>query len=221
MQGRSLFALTGITALTLATISGSANAEVVVQTVNIGPLTTNWIKNLTVNQFDANLGTLTKVELFVSGHIDSQYQIESFQSSATSHYFRLNGDLTVRRPDNTVFAQATVLNERTDDLAAFDGLLDAGGTSGLTGNIAKDMVPGAAEISDGPGVLPFIGNGTLDFPVSATMSSFFQGSSNVFRAVFTTASAEIKVVYTYNPIPTPGSVALVGAAGILGFRRRR
>ncbi len=221
MQGRSLFALTGISALTLATFAGSAAGEVVVQTVNIGPLTTNWIRNLTINQFDATLGTLTKVELQVSGHIESQYQIESFQSTGSSHYFRLTGDLTVRRPDNTVLAQATVLNERTDNLTAFDGNLDAGGTSGLTAGISKDMAPGSAEITDNLGISTFIGGGTLDFPVSATMSSFFQGSSNVFRAVFTTASAEIKVIYTYNAVPTPGSVALVSAAGLIGLRRRR
>lgn len=221
MQGRSFIALTGITALSLAAIAGSATADVITQTVNIGPLTTNWIRNLTVNQFNPALGTLSKVELFVSGHIDSQYQIESFQSTESSHFFRLTGDLTVRRPDNTVLAQATVLNERTDNLAAYDTVFDSGGTSGLTTNIAKDMVPGNVEISDAGGVAPFVGGGSLDFPVSATMSSFFQGSSNVFRAVFTTASAEITVRYTYDAVPTPGATALLGIAGLVGIRRRR
>lgn len=220
MQGRSSTALRAITALSLALAAGSATADVITQTVDIGPLTTNWIKNLAVNQFDAALGDLTKVEVLVTGHIESQYQIESFQSSASSHFFRLTGELKVLNPDASLLAAASVLNERTDDLTAYDGLFDSGGSSGLTAGISKDMTPGAAEFVGG-GVAAFIGGGVLNFPVSATMNSFFQGSSNVFRAVYTQASAQIEVRYTYTPVPTPGAIGVLGVAGLMAARRRR
>lgn len=219
MLGRKIL-LTGTSALALSLVAGTAAASIIVdQDFSLSTATTNWTRNLSVNQFDPALGTLEKVEIFVSGASQSIYRVESFQTTPTSHFFRLNGTLAVRRPDLSVLASAAVLHEQTDNLAAHDGTFDWDGASGETANINKTLGPVNEAYTAPIELAAFTGNGTINLPVTATFSSFFQGQSNVARLVTTVSNAEIRVRYTY--IPTPGSMAMLGMAGLIAGRRRR
>lgn len=208
-------------ALSLALVAGTAHGAVIETGASLGSLATNWSRGLTFEKFTPGLGELVQVDLEIAGSVSTDYRIESRAAHATTHTMRLNGNLTLRRPDNTTLGGASVAHEQTDNLAAFDGTVDFGGPSGRTFAIAKTFGPSQITLTDAADLALFTGLDNITLPVSATMSSFFQGSSNVARVVQTISDASVRVKYTYIAIPGPGAVALAGMSMLVAARRKR
>ena len=104
----------------------------------------------------------------------------------------------------------------------FDGDLDFMGPSGMTfaGLMADDsdmstLTSGMDDLS------AWIGGGSVKLDAAAMGASSGTGAGNLFLQFETLASAKITVIYKYTVIPTPGSFALLGIAGLCATRRNR
>ena len=206
----------------------SSQAAFVTYTDEI-PLTgTNWNDILTVQQFDPGLGTLTSINFKLYGYVEGDVQFESLDNEPATVTTELSARITLKRPDNSTLVVTTPLHETQDDVTAYDGVLDYGGTSGRSYfNLEADDVDEANSPPPPSDLILFTGLGTIDLPVSAEARSLASGAGNLDARFRTTAGAMVEVTYYYatsQPIPEPSSLALVlvgGGVVALGARLRR
>lgn len=112
-------------------------------------------------------------------------------------------------------------NSQIFNATAFDGVLDFGGTSGVTysGLLGTDSTGGTIT----SGLASYIGGGTFSFNASAKGNSVGTGSGNMAYEFDTSADATAKIRYGYDYVPEPatGALMLTGLVGALLLRRRR
>ena len=68
----------------------------------------------------------------------------------------------------------------------------------------------------------YIGNGTIDATIHAEAGFSVSGTTDsTIQTTMFGASGTVTIEYKYTIIPTPGTAAILGLAGIAGIRRRR
>lgn len=211
-------------ALTLLAGTSGALAQTVTYTGAQPMTTTNWgTFAVALPQFDntpsgAFFGyNLTGVTLTVSGTVQGDVRLESLDNSAASLTYNLAASVTFAGPGGAS-AVALPVASGTFAATAFDGTIDFGGTSGvsllnLTNSNTASSTPGSFA--------GYIGSGSVPLSIGAVGASNASGAGNVISAFATDASADYRIVYTYEAIPTPGAAALLGLGGLVAFRRRR
>jgi hypothetical protein len=128
------------------------------------------------------------------------------------------------RPDSSVLDVVIPVVNNSDSATAFDGTVDFDGTSGkaytgLSGSAMEtDSTTAAADLALFSA--SFIGE-TVSLPVTAVGSSSGSGAGNLLLLFNTFAGADVKILYTYEIIPAPGALALMGLGGLVATRRRR
>lgn len=177
--------------------------------------------------FDTTLGTLTKVELTVTGNSDGgSNSIQNLSQNAGDASVTIGTDITVSGPSAlTVLTLPQTSN--SGPVTPFVGpILDFSGTDSVQvfGVPASDtdsdtiLVGLAAYETVGPGLVGFNYGSTANTSNSATVApTVSQTTAPTFDFLAT-------VTYFYEPIPEPGTLALaaIGALGlVLAARRRR
>lgn len=166
-------------------------AASVTHTATIFPTLTDWSLTNSVPQFDPALGTLTNVTVTVAANVQSTFFTENrdrraWDTTTTSH-------ATVSASVDTLSASTLIEPSHTQNLTAFDGVIDFAGTSGFT----------ASESGTGTGfnstsvVAPFIGVGTVPLTASAVATASYTGSGFYRFVVNTSASALVTVTYEF------------------------
>jgi len=165
--------------------------------------TTNWNSSVTIQKFDSALGILQGVEFQLTGTITGSAAIESLDAAPSTVVTTYQAAITLTRPDFSVLVVATPFQNFTDPLTAFDGVVDFGGTSGITHsgiNVnAQETVTSTLAVDltlfAGPAGNP----GTIILPVDAAGSSTASGSGNLITQFLTDGGADVRVCYTYAP----------------------
>jgi len=207
-------------------VSGAAQAGMVFEEMHMNTIdlmNTDWMQSVDVTQFDTMGGnrTLQQVMIMLDGRVEGTAQAESMDAAPATIMLSLSATITLSLGMNDL---AVVLPAAMEsfDAAVFDGALDFMGPSGMTFDGLKATDNDMSTLTNGMDDLtPWIGAGTVALDATAMGASTGSGSGNLFLQFETLASAKITVVYKYTEIPTPGSFALLGLAGLCTARRRR
>lgn len=192
-------------------------------TVSYGPIsaipdsTTDWTKSLDFPKFNPALGTLSKVELSITGEIKTTVTVTNNASSASDGNAKTHVTVTVQDP-------LTLLSVMPDIYSPpFDYTLAAGAstTSGLLtkSETKSDNWTSAAILTEFTGA----GNITLS-AVTFTETVLANNGGNTYASQVTDANATGLVTYYY-AVPEPSGIMalLTGLGGLLGvgLKRRR
>ncbi len=180
-----------------------------------------------VPQFDPSLGTLTQIDLLVSGmSTGGTNSIENLGVTAGSADLSIGTNITVSGPSSFVVLTTPATSVTGIPLAAFDGVLDFAGASGFT------LAGGSSSDSDSnslfSGFAPYLGLGNVGFNFSSagnTANNLTNVSPSSSTSTPATFGFDATVTYTYTPVPEPSTMALagIGLSGVLvtAYRRRR
>ncbi|MBL8858291.1 MAG: choice-of-anchor E domain-containing protein [Planctomycetes bacterium] len=200
---RSTTARIAALCLALQGFAVSAYADFQVHTATVPLQNTNWSRTVTVPRFNPVLGTLGSVSVAMTGHIEGTARYESLDTQPAQIVIDFAANLTVRRPDNNVvLLSSSPLFHRVDTVAAYDGTLDFGGTSGATYNaISSDSTgqftpPFPLNPAD---TALFVGAGNVVFTVAANGQTSATGAGNLVSSFSQKASATFTVTYFFTP----------------------
>lgn len=190
-------------------------AGTVTQNVSLGLLNTNWTRSFTINKFDTSLGCLDSVCFSLAGYVEGSAAFESRDLDPATVMMDLAATIKLQRPDGSLIVETIPLAHTVDNVTAFDGVIDFGGTSGRTyDGLSADKTEGrcTALVSDKQ---LFTGAGTLVLPVVALGSSSGSGAGNLLLSFTTTASASAVVTYHYSECPVPAQPSTWGGVKAL------
>lgn len=190
----------------LFTSSTAASAQIVTDchTAVIPLELTNFLRTASLPKFDTALGELQGVEIHVTARATGTSRMESLDAAPSVVNTRFSVDLTVSQADSTVVMFMVPIADFQDTLAAYDGVLDYAGTSGITRDNIEAMDERSSIIDPTPENLAlFTGTDSTDFIADASGSSMASGSGNLLTRFDTRAGIEIEICYTYLVVSPP------------------
>jgi hypothetical protein len=190
---------------------------------NIDLDNTDWMSTVNVTRFDDMGGDriLEQIMITLDGHVEGTAKAESLDAAPTIVTLNLGATITLSLMGDDLAVVLPVAME-SFNATIFDGDLDFMGSSGRTFDMLSADMSEMATLTNGiDNLAPWIGAGTVALDATAMGASSGTGAGNLFLQFETLASAKITVIYKYTEIPTPGSAALLGVAGLGATRRRR
>ena len=205
---RSKFSALAFCGAAVLATSASAQTSQQCHTAAIPLTTTNWALSVSVPKFDPALGTLQSISYSLTGFIEGDARAESLDNQPTVATLQFAGVITLTRPDMSQIVQVLPVANFTDPLAAFDGVIDFRGPSGVSHlNVSAMQMasftspPPASDLAlfTGP-----IGNpGTITLPVTAVGTSVATGPGNIVSQFTQRARVDVQVCYTFLPNTPP------------------
>ena len=174
------------------------------------PLTrTNWDSQITfglsdceLTKFDQALGTLTQVNISMSGEIESEVGMENRDTAPQTITADVSAEIQFRRPDNSELTVILPTVSYSEDFPVFDGSNDFDGDSGTTigGLQANDSQ--VLSLTGASDLLLFTNSAaglseSVALRAIATGISNFNASANYSGAVDTFAAVSAQVSYQY------------------------
>lgn len=181
---------------------------------------------MSFQKFNPSLGTLTGIQFSLTGDVNGSAQVESLDGSPSTVTSTLAASITLTRPDLSTLVVALPTLSSIDNLSAFDGIIDFGGTSGASHSGSSFLTAFSGILSGAGDLALFTGPGSIVLPISATGASTASGAGNLLTLFSTQAGANASVTYTYNSsvVPEPSTTGLIGlgfaAIGMLGRKLR-
>ncbi len=177
------------------------------QDVTFGPASTDSSETQQISRFDPSLGTLTSVEIDMTGNVSSILKLINLDPKAQTPQATINGTVTLQAPGaNALTATDQAVDSGTNlnpgdtftysptngQGSATVNITDAAGLAAYTGAAGN---PGTVSISEG-------GNAAI---------SNLSGAANLEALINSTFSGQAKVIYHYTPSNTltPGQYTVV------------
>jgi protocatechuate 3,4-dioxygenase beta subunit len=166
------------------------------RSLNFDPGPTNQAITRLLPGFDPSLGTLLRVELTFSGTISSQIRAENLDPAAAMIRGTVQGNvlLTSAGPNLRVDADPNV---QTYAAAAYDGVIDFAGASGV--NFGAHSASGSAQLTVTDPILlgMFLNAGGVTLTATPFAESSTSGGGNLVSQVSSTGGGELFVKYVY------------------------
>jgi hypothetical protein len=182
--------------LVLGSPAGAAE-DTVTYSVTVPVRPTDWTDSVGFPRFDAALGELRSVDVTIAAHLDATMRIENLTSLPQSLTTRLSATVTLSRPGpaGTTIGVAHPSVTRTDDLAAFDLVLDHSGASGETAAESHDVVD-STSLTGAADLTLFTGTGTITLPLAGVGTSVPPAPPSD-ADLDTAVGATVTLTYTY------------------------
>lgn len=184
-----------------------------------GPTTGNFSQGIDLPQFNAALGTLTRVEVWLDGQVYGWAQIDNWNEApppdGTVSYLNLFANTSL-----TGAGFSSIVIEPVFQTGEF--LIAAGGTVQKSGTSAP--LTNAAILTTEDAMAPYIGSGTIPFTISVTARNEFSADQDInLTRNRTTTSGNATVFYYYYTVPEPTTVILIGSSlmGLALIGRKR
>jgi len=159
---------------------------------------TNWNTTLTFPKYDLDPACLQSICFEMNGHVEGSAKFESLDGNPATVAMFLQSTITLQRPDNTPLVTVIPLANTSDNVTAFDGVIDFGGTSGRTYSGLSGDAQDTECTSAAADLALFSGTGNIGLPIVASGTSYGSGAGNLILQFSTSASAGATVTYTYD-----------------------
>jgi hypothetical protein len=214
---------------TLLCAATFSNAGTITLTDTVALQTTDFTKTLSFANFDTLSGArvLESVAFSIDGSIFGDIEVESRAAAPSTITATLSAELTLTDALMNTLVVTIPSITRIFNASAFDGVVDFGGTSGMTYSGLTAQKFEQSIYTDATTLAMFTGMGTSMFTFDAAAVSVATGAGGITSVFNTTAGGIVEVIYTYREVPkqvtAPSQIALLGF-GLLafaGFRRIR
>ncbi len=200
--------------MTDSTISQAT--QTVTQTASVPSQPTNFTSDLTLPQFDSSLGTLTQVDVTVSGMMASDIKSENTStSSPTTITATVSGLMTLTSPVSglDISAPGSAIAGTYDAATFGGGPITYSAPSGHDFGTATAPFQQTASFktSAGDDLSGFVGSGTFALTFAADATSGASGGGNLQTEANSSVSANVAVTYYYTPTNclSPGNYTIV------------
>lgn len=184
----------------------------VAQTQTVAETASGWSLPLSFAQFNPSLGTLTGVQVSVTGDINGNIAIENLGAATASVQAGLSGVIQVFGPGNTQIGGAFPITATTVNLGAYNS---TGSFTGSAGTVIPGITSTASAMSVySPGsvaLAPFVGTGSITLTASGLAYLNETGGGNLATLSQVSAGANVSVQYDYQ-----ATVAGSGSSGGTG-----
>ncbi|MDW5417292.1 choice-of-anchor E domain-containing protein [Iodobacter sp. CM08] len=186
---------------------------------------TNWNDVFSLQRFDANLGTLTGVNVDLYGTVKGSAKYESLDASASNVQIDLGAIIKLATVSGKNLLTINPLVSNAYSASAYDGITDFGGTSGKTLTGLSANAADSEVLNSASWLSLFTGPGMINLKLAAQAASSASGPGNLTTQFATNAAANYKITYTYavTPVPEPETYALMGLGmlALLVHRRKQ
>ena len=228
--------LTAVVAV-LCLLPVAASANTIVQSLTFSMLLTNWTSITNppaetplgaILQFDSNLGALDKVTIQFDSMVTGDMGLENKSAASGNTITGTLSSLTQLFGPNGLFVQLNPSVQQIFSAPTFDGVIDFGGTSGITySDLASSVISSTTTITSAGLLAAYqdVAPAQLSFFVQALGASIATGGGNTASSFTTLADANVTVTYDWHDVgvPEPVSLVLIGSGllglGILGRKR--
>lgn len=207
---------------TLLCAAGITNAATLTFSDTVAVATTNFTTTVDLQKFDTMGGTrvLESVTFSIDGSIFGSAEVESRDAEPATIVTKLEAVLTLADAMMNTLVVTIPSVSNTFNATAYDGVLDFGGTSGMSFLDLTASQYEEATFMDAATLAFFSGVDMATFSFDAMATSSSTGAGNLTSAFNTSAGGLVSVVYTYSdvtvPVSAPAHVALLGL-GLLAF----
>jgi hypothetical protein len=197
----------------LLIISHPSMANPIVQTQPFSG-TTGFSANLPFDKFNAS-GTLTSVEIILNLHITGgSLTINNTSSDPANGTFEFGTNAVLSSTDIPLLGGPGItqaLNHLSVNLKGNDNDVYSGG-----------IVPPDIQSGFVSNLTQYKGSGSYNIMVKTYLWTNYDGSGEIeySAAPLPTASGYIEVIYTYDPIPEPATICLLGLGALSLIRRK-
>lgn len=196
--------------------ASKASTNVVSETANYGPATSDWTNSFVLQQFNPALGSLQSVFISAAEDIDVNGTVVNNKSSSANFKFQSGSLLTVTLPGllGTLQPNPMGVVSTYKKLAGFAsasyGPTQASGSANTLFTLPADMAW-------------FTGTGTFSLPSFTQVQNLITGGGGkISPSLVTTASGSVRVEYTFiTAVPEPASLSLLVLGGAMLLLRKR
>lgn len=194
-----------LAALLLGVNAGTARAALMTQSHTMAIQFTDWTNSLVFPQFDTGLGVLQSVRFEITSTARSISRVENLD--AVSRAGVISGaaiNAHVKNALGGTLVSATTNVRFTNNLAAYDGLADYGGSSGVS-NARRTASSTVVNSLPAP-FTDFEGTGTFAATVTGQGTGFCMGPVNYLLQIRPELGATVTLYYEYQESLIPSTI---------------